>query len=150
MLIYGPKEYLADWAGKRLGIKDWGPCSTIGVIRGFEIVAVAVYNNYIWPNIEASIVSTDRRWATPDVIRVLMRYPFVQLGVKRLTSTTAETNQPARAFLCRLGFRQEGVHPDALPDGTAISYGLLRRDAERWLAEEGDEQRRRRVSATGT
>jgi RimJ/RimL family protein N-acetyltransferase len=43
------------------------------------------------------------------------------------------TNQPARAFLCRLGFKQEGIHPDALPDGDAVTYGLLRKDAARWL-----------------
>jgi RimJ/RimL family protein N-acetyltransferase len=43
------------------------------------------------------------------------------------------TNQPARAFLCRLGFREEGYHPDALPLGDAVTYGLLRKDAARWL-----------------
>lgn len=136
MLIYGHKRVLAQWAGERLGISDWGPCETIGVLRRGEIAAVAVFNQYRPPNIEISFVVTDPRWATPDAVKAIIGYPFNQLGCKRLTSVTEATNQRARAFLCRLGFRQEGIHPDALPGGDAVTYGLLRKDAARWLAEE--------------
>jgi RimJ/RimL family protein N-acetyltransferase len=65
-----------------------------------------------------------------------MRYPFIQLGCNRITAITKAKNQPARAFLCRLGFHLEGVHPGVFLDDDAISYGLLRSDASRWLAEE--------------
>ncbi len=136
MIIYGYHDYLARWAGDRLGIDDWGPCKCIGVMRAHEIVAVAVFNRYVHPNIEISFVTTDRRWATPEAVRCIMSYPFVQLGVKRLTSTTSDTNQSARTFLCRMGFKLEGIHPDALPSGTALTFGLLRKDAEKWLPEE--------------
>ena len=67
-------------------------------------------------------------------IRAMLRYPFVQLSCVRLTAVTPARNVRARAFLARLGFRQEGVHPDALPGGDAVSYGLLARDAARWIA----------------
>jgi RimJ/RimL family protein N-acetyltransferase len=136
MLIYGHTRVLAQWAGERLGIADFGPCSTIGVLRRGEIAAVAVFNCYRLPNIEISFVVADPRWATPEAVKAIISYPFKQLGCKRLTSITEVKNQRARAFLCRLGFRFEGIHPDCLPSGDAVSYGLLRKDAARWLAEE--------------
>lgn len=136
MILYGFDRAVARWAGERLGIADWGPCKTIGVMRDGELVAAAVFNQYRHPNIEISFVTSSPRWATPKAVRAIMRYPFVQLQCKRLTSTTEAKNQRATAFLCRLGFTQEGYHPDALPTGDAVTFGLLARDAARWIGAE--------------
>ena len=136
MLIYGQDVALAKWAGDRLGIQNWGPSRAIGVVRHGSLAAVAVFHQYRHPSIEISFVTADRRWATPQVVLGILRYPFVQLGCKRLTAITEATNQPTRAFLCRLGFCEEGIHPDTFETGDAVSYGLLREDAARWLAEE--------------
>ena len=133
MIVYGYEQVFARWAGERLGVKDWGPCMTIAVYRRGEIAAVAVYSRYSHPNIEISFVTEMPRWATREAISAILRYPFIQLGCKRVTATTEATNQPARAFLCRLGFREEGFHPEAFPTGDAVTYGLLARDAARWL-----------------
>lgn len=142
MIIYGTQgplnRYLSKWAERRLEVEDFGLCKTIGVMCDDEIVAVAVFNQWRHPNIEISFVTSDRRWATPEAVRAILRYPFVQLGCKRITSTTEAKNQRARAFLCRLGFREEGYHPDALPNGDAVTYGLLARDAARWIGTEED------------
>ncbi len=135
-MLYDQSEAVARWAGERLGIENWGPCTAIGIVRDDHLVGAAVFNNYVWPNIEISFVTTSRHWGTPQCVRAIMRYPFLQLGVRRLTSTTSEDNRPTRAFLLRMGFKQEGLHRDALPNGHAVSYGLLRADAERWLTEE--------------
>lgn len=136
MLLFGRDRELSLWAGDRIGIKDFGPCAAIGVAHRGSIVAAAIYNNYRPPNIEVTFVTSSPRWASPGAIRAILAYPFKQLGCKRITAVTEASNQPARAFLCRLGFRQEGIHPDALPTGDAVTYGLLRKDAARWIAEE--------------
>lgn len=139
MLIHAPQHDipLALLAGERLGINgSWSKCRSFGVVRQNELVAIIVFSEYRYPNIEATIWSSTPRWATPAVLRAVFQYAFHQLGVKRITATTEATNLPAREFLCRLGFRQEGVHPDALPTGDAVSHGLLRADAARWLAED--------------
>ena len=133
MLLFDHDRALTRWAGARLGIDDFRPCTTIGVAHQGEIVAAAIYNNYRPPNIEITFVTSSPRWASRGAIRAIMRYPFVQLGCKRLTAVTPARNAGARAFLRRLGFRQEGIHPDALPDGDAVSYGLLAKDAARWI-----------------
>jgi RimJ/RimL family protein N-acetyltransferase len=134
MLLFDRDQMLARWAGARLGIADFSPCVAIGVARGDGVIAAAIYNNYRPPNIEITFVTSSPRWASKEAIRAMLRYPFVQLGCARLTAVTPAQNRAARAFLARLGFRQEGVHPDALPGGDAVSYGLLARDAARWIA----------------
>lgn len=134
MILYGQDKAVAAWAGEQLAISDWGPCRALGVVRHGALVAAAVFHQYRHPNIEISFVTADPRWATRQNIQEIFRYPFVQLGCKRLTAITEATNQRARAFLCRLGFHQEGVHPDAFLSGDAVTYGLLRKDAARWLA----------------
>lgn len=137
MLLYGHDAAMARWAGDRLGITSFGPCAAIGVLKGGNIVAAAVYHQFRPPtDIEGSFVTVHKGWATPQNVRGLLGYPFVQLGCKRITAITKSKNQPIRAFLCRLGFRQEGYHPDAFVDDDAVSFGLLREDAARWLAED--------------
>jgi ribosomal protein S18 acetylase RimI-like enzyme len=135
-----PNALLARWAGDRIGIKDFGNCTTIGVVHKNQIVAVALYNKFLFPNIEVTFVTASPNWASPGAVKTILRYPFQQLNCKRITATTEATNQRARAFLCRLGFKQEGYHPDATPNGDAVTYGLLRKDAARWLAEDKHEQ----------
>ena len=150
MLIYGhngivgpgavPNETLAKWAGDRIGVKDFGPSTSIGVLHHGTLVAVALFNKYLHPNIEITFVTSSPRWQSKGAVRGILSYPFVQLNCKRVTATTEATNQRARAFLCRLGFKQEGYHPDVFSDGDAVTYGLLRSDASKWLAEEPYEQ----------
>lgn len=134
MLIFGHDRELARWAGDRLGIADFGPSTAIGVAREGKIVAVAVYNQYQPPNIHITFVTADRHWATKQAVRAILGYPFRQLGCRRITAITNADNESTRMFLLRLGFRQEGYHAESFPDGDAVSYGLLKKDAQRWIA----------------
>lgn len=149
MLVYGhngviapggnivPNDMLVRWIGARLGIDDFGPCVTIGVMQKGELIAVVLYNKYLHPNIEASIASTTPRWCTREHLRGILSYPFLELKCKRITATVPASLEKWRMRgLPRLGFRQEGYHPDVYEDGDAVTYGLLRKDAERWLQEE--------------
>jgi len=138
MLLHGWNRELAAWAADHLGLKDFdfGPCVSIGIVHKGDIVGAVVFNEYRHPNIQITFVTTSPRWASPGAVKTVLSYPFNRLGCKRITAITNAKNQPARAFLCRVGFREEGVHPDALPDGDAVTYGLLRKDAARWLLEE--------------
>jgi len=139
MLVHRPDldAPLATYAAERLGLppRRWDRCRSFGVMRGKDLVAVIVFHDYRWPNIEASIWSSTPRWATRHVLGAVMKYAFQQLDCRRITALTETTNQRARAFLCRLGFTQEGIHPHALPSGDAVTYGLLRENAARWMAE---------------
>lgn len=126
------------WLEKQLGLKWSEPAATVSNTVDDRLVAVAAFHRWSHPDIQITFAVTAKNWGGPDYVRAVFRYPFLQLGCKRITAVTEASNQRARAFLCRLKFRQEGVHPDAFESGDGISYGLLRADAVRWLTEAGD------------
>ena len=139
-LIFGKDEELALWAEKS-GIGPFQrPLTAIGVagIDG-KIMAVAIYNNYRYSDdIEISFVAATPRWATQGNIRAMLSYPFVQLGVKRLSAVTNKNNKRSRKLLTGLGFKQEGVHPFAGKDGeTAMTYGMYLEPAKKWINSNG-------------
>ena len=140
-LIFGRDEELATWA-EQSGIGPFQrPLTAIGVAdgKGEKIMAVAIYNNYRHhSDIEVSFVAATPRWATQGNIRAMLHYPFVQLGVKRLSAITTKKNKRCRKLLTGLGFKQEGVHPFAGSDGApAITYGLYSEPAKKWVNQDG-------------
>ena len=102
-------------------------------------MAVAIYNNYRYSSdIEVSFVAATPRWATQGNIRAMLSYPFVQLGVKRLSAITTKKNQRGRKLLTGVGFKQEGVDPFAGENkATAITYGLYSEPAKKWVENHG-------------
>lgn len=140
-LVFEPQDALADWAEKMLPecapvnrpmTRFFGVASAKG-----ELLAVAFFNNYRHNDrdIEFSMVAATPRWATPGNIRALLHYPFVQLGVQRLTARTAKSNKRVRSIVERCGAKLEGVHPYGyLGKRTGLTYGLYRDVAnERWF-----------------
>jgi hypothetical protein len=127
-IIVGHDVAVAEWVRQRLErVHDWGPCQAIGVARGDELIAGVVYNNLIWPSIEASVASTDPGWCSRRNLAAIFAYPFRLLWAGR-----SDRGQPVRAFLCRLGFREEGLCRQALPSGDAVIYGMTPEEC-RWL-----------------
>jgi len=138
-LLIGDDEAIARWVGQRVGVDDFGKCVTIGILSGDELIAGVVFNNYRPPGIEATIASTSPRWCNRATLAVIFGYVFDQLRCRRLTAITEATNQPVRAFLCHLGFREEGLLRHGFMTGDAALYGMVREDC-RWLARSWQEQ----------
>jgi RimJ/RimL family protein N-acetyltransferase len=134
--VFGDDANVARWVGERVGISDFGPCSAIGFVKDDnEPIAGVVFNNWHAPSdpglIEATIASTSPRWCNRATLAVIFGYVFNQVGCRRLTATTEAKNQPTRAFLCHLGFREEGVIRQGFPTDDAVVYGMLREEWER-------------------
>lgn len=150
---------MARWVGERLGIADFGPCVAIGICDGVRpawpadrngrscgpavavpdgpLIAGVVYNWYRQANIEMTIASTSPRWCSRSVLRGLFWYPFEQMGLHRVTAVTEHTFQSTRAFLDRIGFRDEGIMRRAYRNGNdAVIYGMLREEC-RWIGDKG-------------
>jgi RimJ/RimL family protein N-acetyltransferase len=122
--------------GEQVGIDDFGALIAIGIVRDRNLIAGAVFNNFRQTNIEITFASTTPRWCTRGVLRGIFSYPFEQLGLARLTAVTESTNQSVRAFLCHIGFREEGVMRRGFPSGAdAVIYGMLYEEC-RWLKRE--------------
>jgi hypothetical protein len=134
MLIYNEDDALAQWIGRQLGgIRFSPPYCCIGVARGAELLAAVLYNNFEPPNIQITFVTTSPRWASRQVIGRILGYPFRELGCRRISAITPARNKQARAFMLRLGFNEEGHHPDYFENDAGVSYGLLKRNAQKWL-----------------
>lgn len=135
-LLFDHSSRVKEFVGLQLDIKNFGPSSAIGILRDGKLVGGAVYNNFRWPTIQISVAASSPKWASKEMIRAILRYPFVQLDCSRISAVCKETNYRIREFNARTGFIQEGYHPLVYPDGTAsLSWGLLRKNCW-WLSEE--------------
>lgn len=132
LVIGNEAEWVPDWCSERLEIADFRPCIAMGIIDGDKRLAGIVYNLFSWPHISASIASDDPRWCNRRILRGIFSYPFGQLNCQRVTAITEDKNQPARAFLCRLGFREEGTLRKWFPNGDGIAFGMLVEEC-RWF-----------------
>lgn len=131
MMIYGHDAEVIEWVGKRLDCNFESTDKAIGIARNGKIVAGVVYHNYRPGfNIEMSIASITPRWATKEVLRALFSYPFIQLGLPRVTGIAARDNASVRRFDERLGFVKEGIMRNAHSDGDAVIYGMLKNECK--------------------
>jgi RimJ/RimL family protein N-acetyltransferase len=134
-VILDQRDRCAEWARQRIPhVPSWGEwCEAIGLEEDGELLAVVVYNLYSSADIAMHIAAVPgRRWMTREFLRVAFRYPFVQLGCRRVSGYVPASNADAQRFDEHLGFRREGLMRHALPDDDIIVYGMLREEARRF------------------
>jgi len=118
------------------------PVPSIGIARDGQLIAGVTYHGFrTCPetgeplDIQANIASTDPRWATRDVLYTLFAYPFLQLGVHRLTTLCNADNDHVTRFNRRLGFTQETI----LKKGWSVNHNArlwrMLKDDCRWIKE---------------
>lgn len=127
-VLYGAQEPVLAFMREHLPCQDYGACLALGLVRDGAIVGGIVWNN--WQpgvDIEISTAITTAWWARPRTVQRIFHYPFVHLGLPRITSRVARKHKSARTLNERLGFRLEGVKRRGL-DGRQdqILYGMLR------------------------
>ena len=112
---------------------DWGPYTTLGVVRRGKLVGGVVYHCYRGFDVQISAAFDQIGWALPGTLRALCAYPFRELKVQRVSVLTGRRNKKARKLLCDLGFRFVGVARRGL-DGVqdALIFELLRENCK-WL-----------------
>lgn len=126
-LIYGDTERLLAWAQERMGMPFKFDAHCIGIEREGELSAVVVYDNFGEVDCNIHVVSDGSgSWLTKNLLSAVFVYPFVQLGLNRVTALVPAKNTEALSFDLHLGFVREGYHPKALPDDDLISLGMLR------------------------
>ena len=134
ILIYGADQAVMTWAKPRLPwVDDFGPAKAIGVARDGKLIAALVYMNYRKTNIEICLAADDPRWCRKGVLAALFAYPFVQLGLRRITAIIPASNEQSLRITRGMGFVEEGRHECLFPnDDAGISFRMLREEC-RWL-----------------
>lgn len=136
-ILAGHDELVAGWVCERvkdLQLSRFG-YTAIGLMDdGGAIVAGVVYDMFRGYDVQMHVAAvSDKRWLNKTFLTEAFRYPFEQLGVKRVTGLVAASNREAQRFDEHLGFKLEGIVRQGMPDGDDLMiYGLLKSEC-RWL-----------------
>ena len=94
-----------------------------------QMVASVIYQGYngqnVWMHVAAQPGS---RWMTREYLRYCFYYPFVELGVKRVSGHVDANNAMARRMDEHLGFKQEAVLKGAAHDGGDVILYVMWRE----------------------
>ena len=120
-------------AGRGIGLLEAEDADASKSVVEAQIIAATWYDGWNGANMNAHIAARPgRRWMTREFLWYMFHYPFVEVGVKRLTGFVASTNYDARRFDEHLGFTLEATLKDAAPDGDMLVYRMMK-DECRWL-----------------
>lgn len=151
--VCGYDEAVGAWVAARPadigGAADFGPYTSLGIVRDGRIVAGVVYYDYRRTDMMMAVAATDPRWMSRSVLREIFAYPFTQMRCQRVTAVIDRRNKRARKLVEGLGFRMEGVLRKALKNNRdAILYGLLKDECQ-WIKprriKDGKEKRTKRA-----
>ena len=109
-----------------------GNYNAIGVVENNELIAGFVYHDWhpVYQTIHMTLASIAPKWATRRVIEGLLRYPFIELKVQRITVTINENNHSSLRLAEGVGFKREAIlERGAGPFGSII---VLRLFIEEW------------------
>lgn len=110
----------------------------IGLYKGKELVAAAVFEGYNGRNMDVHIRISDP-WATGPLLKLIGRYAFGQLGLQRLTLWAESSNISAVKFHRRLGAVLEGRLVEAGSNGDDILIFRLTPNCKFWRRWNGKE-----------
>lgn len=135
-LLLDHHDLVAGWVAEHIPHVDgFEKMTAIGIMddQGMPLGAV-VYHEYRGWDIQLSCAAETPRWLSKSALDVIFRYPFVQLGCKRVTAMTPLKNAHTRQFLERVGFKQEGILRQGFNEDDCVVYGMLR-DECKWVKE---------------
>jgi L-amino acid N-acyltransferase YncA len=139
------RDFVTARVGPVIGANDW--YQGIGGMRGGELVVAVLYTLMSEVDIVMHVAAErGKLWATRDFLRVAFRYPFVQLGLRRVSAFVPSTNRAALRLNTHLGFMVEGVMRDADPGGHVIVMGMRRSEC-RFLGEVDGQKASQRAAA---
>lgn len=130
------KERISDFIRERTNnnifFKDY---SALGVEKDGDLLFGVVYNNYREHDgdIELNIAIGTPRCVTKNTIRMVLDYPFNQLGCVRVTCRCSSDNEKIIKFLDGIGFTREGILRKAFGRKTdTVIFGMLKEECH-WL-----------------
>jgi RimJ/RimL family protein N-acetyltransferase len=114
-LIYGRDDDVAAWVAERIphvgaGV-GFGPCRAIAVARDGVMAAGVVFHD--WQprsgTMQISCAAASPRWASRQVIKTLLAYPFDKAGAQKIWVAIPHDNERAIRFNKGIGMKQEAV-----------------------------------------
>lgn len=107
---------------------------TLGLERDGELVAGVLYDAWNGVNIWAHLAVKPGESLTRKFAWYMAHYPFVEIGVRRVTCLVEASNAECRRFIEHYGFTEETRLEGAASDGGDTILYRLRREDCRFLA----------------
>lgn len=100
--------HLSQWASFKLygHLKGFGPCTSMGVFEGPNLIAVMVFHDYSKDRgvIEVSGVSEKPEWLKRHVLKEMFSYPFEELNCQLVVMRVSEKDKRLKRILTAYGF----------------------------------------------
>lgn len=118
---------VGQWVCERTG-GTYSPVDSaaIGLARDDTLIAGVLYDHYNQASVAMHVAADVRQWLNRAYLQACFRYPFLQLGVRKVLGLVDATNKQARRFDEHLGFSLEAVIADAAPGGDLLIYSMTR------------------------
>jgi RimJ/RimL family protein N-acetyltransferase len=134
-IIYGTSAESEDttrmvvWAERILSSEFAPDAQAIGIEAEGELRAACIFEGFTGYDCRVHIATAGTgRDLTKDYFIACFSYPFIQLGLSRLTGLVPSQNDQALRFDLHLGFQVEGRLREALPGQDIVVLGMLRRE----------------------
>lgn len=104
-----------------------GQGAAIGLLDENGLRGGVIFEGFTGTNINLHVASRKglgRRWMTRKFLWMVLHYPFVQLGCKRVTAGVPSHNKDCLRFIQSIGFVHEATLEDAVPGGDLLVYVL--------------------------
>ena len=128
--VVADRDLSYGFVAQKLGIGRTDQQRGLVLTRDDQPIAAVVYDEYNGSNVFMHVAAEPgRRWLNRWFLHEAFKYPFVTLGVSRITGWVEANNVDARRFNEHLGFKQEAVLKHAGSDGQdVILYVMFRED----------------------
>lgn len=134
-VLCGHDADVAEWVAHRIphvnGI-GFGACKAIGVVsQQGQLMAGVVFHDYqpTCGTIQLSCAAETPRWASRNIVREILAYPFVQVGLNKIWTATPHENERAIKFNKGIGFRPEATLRHQFgPKRHAVICSMLRHE----------------------
>lgn len=135
-LVYDQKERIGAWVAELTGQESsWGSFYAMGVVRGDDIIAGVVINNFNRSNATCHIAIAQQTKMIVPLFEAVCDYAFRQCKLKRLTGMVPMNEPAVIEFDKHLGFEEEFVMKDGAADSD-MQVLVMWPDKCRWLRKE--------------
>lgn len=101
----------------------------LGLEKDGVLVAGVLYEGFNGHNVFAHIAAEPGgNWITKEFWRYCFYYPFVEMGVGRMTAYVEARNTQSIRFVEHLGFEHEALLTGAASDGGDVKLYVMRRE----------------------
>lgn len=131
------KNRVSEFCSEKMGGGGpWFLFQAIGLERDGELIAGVIYDRYSGPDISLHLAAVPgRRWLNRLFLHEVLRYPFLQLEVARISGEVEASNSDALRLNAHVGFEYEATKRGAASSGDDLILMVLWKSKCRFLGE---------------